>query len=120
MNNQDYMEFTDRTAVYPDANSRSAVELLYLGAGLAGEAGETAGILKKFYRGDYATKEEMLEKSDLRSEIGDTLWYMFRILYLLDLNIDDIIVDNVAKLLQREQQGLLKDTLGRMAQSDSG
>ena len=47
MNLKEYQEFTKTTAVYPPSK---AIE--YLALGLTSEAGEVAGVIKRYLRGD--------------------------------------------------------------------
>jgi len=96
---QEYQKFTKTTAIYP---RHHAME--YLGMGLASEAGEVAGVLKKWIRGDYSTKE-MQEK--LKKELGDVLWYVARLADEQNFLLSNIFELNKAKLQQRKETGAI-------------
>lgn len=74
---REYMEWTDRTAVYPLEYSDA-----YVGFKLFSEVGEMYGKVGKYLRGDYAGNEHRSEIDLLREhllfEIGDVLWYLAR------------------------------------------
>lgn len=65
---KDYMVFTRSTAIYPEANTGSVGELMYLSLGLAGEIGEVADLMGE------AHKKEVFIK-----ELGDVAYYWARV-----------------------------------------
>jgi NTP pyrophosphatase (non-canonical NTP hydrolase) len=70
------------------------------GLGVAGEAGEVADDIKKWYaHGDADALPQ------LREELGDLLWYVARLADELDLSLSDIATKNIAKLKKRYPQG---------------
>jgi len=73
--------------------------------GLTSEAGEVAGVRKKYLRGDYG-REEYHEK--LKLELGDVLWYMAMICEEYGFNLQTIAQMNVEKLRKRQEAGTLK------------
>lgn len=83
----EYMEMTRETAIYPEEDAKA-----YLGMGLNGEAGEVAELLKKEIRDDE------LNRLELALELGDVLWYVFRIADEYDFKIRDILKLNFIKL----------------------
>jgi NTP pyrophosphatase (non-canonical NTP hydrolase) len=92
-----YQDFTDSTAIYPPEKG-----LEYTALGLASEAGEFAGKVKKMIRdGSYDT-EAMI------AELGDVLWYVARAAAELDVHLSDVAKDNVEKLKSRQDRGKLK------------
>lgn len=96
----EYQERTRETAVYP---SQEATE--YLALGLNDEAGEVAGAVKKYMRGDY--DEEELRRR-VSGEAGDVLWYWARLLDELDLTASDVMEKNVDKLFDRKERGKIR------------
>jgi NTP pyrophosphatase (non-canonical NTP hydrolase) len=71
--------------------------------GLAGEVGEVAEPIKKFlYHG------KTLDKEHLAKELGDLLWYVAGVSYVLGLSLDDIAVGNIEKLKARWPEGFNK------------
>lgn len=95
----EYQETTRETAVYP---AEDAIE--YLGLGLNDEAGEVAGAVKKYLRGDYG-EDELHER--VTSEAGDVLWYWVRLLDELDVDASECLEKNQRKVLGR----LAEDTI---------
>jgi hypothetical protein len=66
-----YTDATDETALYPEANTASDIELAYLVLGLIGEIGEVGEIAIDETRG--------IHHGDLFAEIGDCFWYVARL-----------------------------------------
>jgi len=74
-------------------------ELSNWGLGVAGEAGDLAGCIKKvLYHDD---KQEQ----GIRENVGDTMWYIAMICNHFDWNLEEILAENVAKLKTRYPQG---------------
>lgn len=96
----DYQFKTHETAVYPEEN---AIE--YLTLGLVNEAGEVAGVVKKFLRGDY-TELERDEK--LYKELGDVMWYLSELHNCLNIMMSITAAENINKLADRKERGVLK------------
>lgn len=101
MNFDEYQAAADKTAIYPDAE---AIEYLVLG--LASEAGEVAGKLKKIIR-DYDGSVGVHEKSVLAAELGDVLWYVAMLALELDVPLSKLAADNINKLESRRVRGVL-------------
>ena len=102
MNLKQYAEFTDTTAVYPEAGSGSLNEMMYLALGLAGEAGEVANKVKKIYRQDGNVDPTMVAK-----ELGGVIWYWVRLARLVSTP-DAVIQTNAEELSSRAVRGVLK------------
>lgn len=92
-----YQDFTDETAIYPEEKG-----LEYVALGLASEAGEFAGKVKKMIRDNKYDLDAMV------AELGDVLWYVARAAAELDLHLSDIAQENVEKLKSRMERGKLK------------
>lgn len=84
----------------------SALDMNYLAPGLAAEAGEVAGKWAKVVRDDAGllTAEKRLE---ILKEIGDTMWFMALLSHYLNHDLGDIAQDNVDKLADRKERGVL-------------
>lgn len=97
-----YQKATAQTAKYP-----KEFALVYLSLGIASEAGEVAGKMKKRIRdGDSKmTREEWVQA--MSSEIGDVLWYAARLADELGLNLSQIAEENMDKLLDRKARGVI-------------
>jgi len=79
--------------------------LNYLTLGLASEAGEVAGKLKKVIRGDVPYAEQSIP---IAREVGDCLWYCAMILENLGLDMEWVMRDNIQKLQARKHNGTIK------------
>ena len=68
--------------------------------GLAGEAGEVADIVKKhLYQGHDLDKEKVVK------ELGDCMWYIALMCDCIDVSLDDVMVENIKKLMDRYPDG---------------
>jgi len=100
-----YQDDAGITAIYPGANTGSDTALSYLCLKLNGEAGEVGEAYAKFLRGDYDWPEC---KRRIRKEIGDTTWYLSQICRELGDSFGEVAVDNIRKLADRKQRGVLR------------
>lgn len=98
----DYTRLTNETAIYPEAGTGSDLELYYLSLGLASEAGEVAGKIKKLIR------DEVLDVGALAYELGDVFWYLVRLCEATGYSAEDILDININKLLRRKEQNVLQ------------
>lgn len=97
----EYQAETDKTAIYPE---EKAIEYLVLG--LASEAGEVAGKLKKIIR-DRESVIGVHESQVLCDEVGDVLWYISQIALELNVTLQEVADRNIAKLQSRQQRGVI-------------
>jgi NTP pyrophosphatase (non-canonical NTP hydrolase) len=74
--------------------------LLDAAAGLAEEAGEILGLVRK-----HAYQSRELDRDGLKIELGDALWCLAMTAQSAGLTLDDVAVANVAKLGARYPQG---------------
>jgi NTP pyrophosphatase (non-canonical NTP hydrolase) len=97
----EYQKKTMETAIYPQAGSGSPIELYYLGLGIASEAGEVAGKIKKLIRdGSY-------DSVAIMHEVGDVLWYAARLCDALGFDLEDVMQVNYAKLTRRKDNNAI-------------
>lgn len=68
--------------------------------GLAGEAGETLDMIKK-----WIFHEKDLDRDHLKKELGDVMWYMAMICYSFGFDLDEILQMNIDKLKARYPEG---------------
>jgi NTP pyrophosphatase (non-canonical NTP hydrolase) len=81
----------------------------YGGLGLASEAGEVAGKLKRVIREhDNIVTEEM--RDTLKKELGDVLWYINFLAVKLNIPLKDVATANIEKLSNRKTRETLKGT----------
>lgn len=105
MNFNEYQLLTDQTAIYPQGRENGA--LYYVTMGLASEAGEVAGKVKKALRDEGGLINEERAQA-IAAELGDVLWYCARIATEIGYNLSDVAEGNIAKLQKRKDSGTLK------------
>lgn len=96
---KDYHDFVLSTAL-PSVDKN---KLVYPALGLSEEAGEVAGKIKKFLRGDGE-----LDKQSVIKELGDVLWYTAKMAYDLGYTIEDVAKINIEKISLRKKTNTLK------------
>ena len=104
---RDLDRYQDRaldTALFPDIGGERC---LYPALGLADEAGEVLGKIKKLYRdrGGEVTPEF---REKLAKEIGDVLWYAVVLADAFDLRASAIAEENLRKLADRARRDVLR------------
>jgi len=103
MNFSDYQTRSRITAQYPAIGH----PVVYPTLGLANEAGEVAGKLKKVFR-DKSGQISDETREALAAELGDVLWYLAQVCTELDISLDEVAEANLAKLLDRQARGKIK------------
>jgi len=74
--------------------------IVYPTLGLANEAGEVAGKIKKIFRDKGGVISEQ-DRESLKYELGDVLWYLTQICTELDLTLQQVAEANIEKLFSR-------------------
>ena len=96
-----YQKVALTTAIYPREQA-----IIYPTLGLTGEAGEVANKVKKIIRdGSDSTNEKLV--SEIKSEIGDCLWYIAVLANDFDIKLSDIASANIEKLALRKSKGTI-------------
>ena len=96
-----YQKVALTTAIYPREQA-----IIYPTLGLTGEAGEVANKVKKIIRdGSDSTNEKLV--SEIKSEIGDCLWYIAVLASDFDIKLSDIASSNLEKLANRKKNGTI-------------
>ena len=95
----EYQERAGETAIYPNG-------LNYPILGLAGEAGELCNKYKKILR-DKGGEADINDMSELAKELGDVLWYVAQIATELDTDLEIVARENLMKLEDRQNRGVL-------------
>lgn len=74
--------------------------LCKLSMGISGEAGEITDYIKKvvFHGHD-------LNVEKIKEEVGDLIWYIAVLLWILNIDINDVLKSNIKKLQQRYPNG---------------
>jgi NTP pyrophosphatase (non-canonical NTP hydrolase) len=99
MNFSEYQVFALKTAVYGIEH-----QVVYPTLGLASEAGEVAGKVKKYMRDG---RSFTFLRDQLRDELGDVLWYIATLAHDLDLDLDEVALNNIKKLNDRKSRGVI-------------
>lgn len=83
-----------------------AHKLDFITLGICDEAGEFAGKVKKWVRGDFALTPETREL--MAKELGDIMWYIARAASLLDYKFSDVVRLNNEKLSKRRTENKIR------------
>jgi NTP pyrophosphatase (non-canonical NTP hydrolase) len=97
-------------------------DLNHMVFGLVEEAGEAAGLLKRYHRGDEKYQDMKVIEGDkitgvflnptlrtsLEKELGDVLWYVAMTARRLGLTLEDVAYTNILKLTDRQQRNVIK------------
>lgn len=83
------------------------VEIMTWGLGIAGEAGDVAGCIKK----TVAHKNDQI--AGIKENLGDTLWYIAMICNFYGWNLEDVFNENMEKLLKRYPGGFTEKDASR-------
>ena len=93
-----------------DGYDRATLLAIY-GLGVAEEAGEVAGIIKRAFRDAPAWNET---EAALLDELGDVLWYVAALARLYDLPLSTVAEQNRRKLAARHPDGFRRVGGGRV------
>lgn len=96
------------SAVYPEE-----YKVIYPALGLADEAGETVGKVKKWLRGDNGlvanpNAVDQETRDAIIGEMGDVLWYLAALAGDLHVDLDFVAQENLRKLASRVARGVVK------------
>ena len=99
----EYQQKSRRTALYPSIGH----PVIYPTLGLANEAGEVAGKIKKVFR-DRGGEIDAETREALKAELGDVLWYLAQVSTELGLSLDDVAEYNIRKLADRLERNTIR------------
>lgn len=85
-----------KTAIYP-----IEAQITYPAMGLANEAGEVLGKVKKIIRDGTYNREDIVD------ELGDVLWYAAALARDLDVSLTEVAHRNLMKLKDRADRGVI-------------
>ena len=80
--------------------------VVYCALGLAEEAGEVVGKVKKLYRDHDGVMTAEWQKA-IGNELGDTLWYLSTLAARVGLTLEDVAALNAEKRERRKREGTL-------------
>lgn len=93
---EEYQQLAARTI----GTRTHADQLSNMALGLAGEAGETADMLKK-----HLFHGKALDRDEVVRELGDVLWYVAGMATAIGISLDEVARRNVDKLRRRYPDG---------------
>ncbi len=102
-----YQKAAVALASYPDVGKN----MVYPALGIAGEAGEVADKVKKFWRNNGIADGAQIsagQKEALVKELGDVLWYLAAIGKEIGVKLSEIAQANIDKLTDRHARGVIK------------
>jgi len=102
MDLNEYQAKSKKSALYPSFGAK----YVYPALGLASEAGEVAGKIKKAIRDNNGLINES-RKDDIKGELGDVMWYVAQLATELGLTLDEIAQANIEKLYSRLERGTI-------------
>jgi len=101
---EEYQKLCKETAKNFDDREK---EIVNWGLGIAGEAGDLAGCIKKtiFHGND--------QKEGIKENLGDTMWYIAMICNHYGWNLGEVLQENIEKLKKRYPQGFTEKDASR-------
>jgi NTP pyrophosphatase (non-canonical NTP hydrolase) len=104
MNIKEYQKLCKNTAKKYDDKDK---EIMNWGLGIAGEAGDVAGCIKKvaFHNND--------QRDGIKENIGDVMWYIAMICNYFDWDLESILEENIDKLKKRYPDGFTEEKAQR-------
>ena len=103
VNFDEYQKQSGKTAFYPKIGKG----FIYPTLGLADEAGEVVGKIKKIMRDDKGIISSE-KKDEIKKELGDVLWYLAQLSTELKLKLSDVAIANLEKLSSRKKRNKLQ------------
>ena len=103
-NPKEYQKLCKKTA---QKFSDREKEILTWGLGIAGEAGDVAGCIKK------TISHKNDQRSGIKENIGDTLWYIAMICNYFGWDLDKVLEENIKKLEKRYPKGFTEKAAKR-------
>ena len=100
---KDYQDKAVETAIYGAGNA-----IIYPALGLANEAGEVLGKIKKVLRDKDGNFDDLGTRVTIADEMGDVLWYLAALAKDIDISLDQIADRNIAKLLDRRARNVIQ------------
>lgn len=99
---KDFLALTERM-VELDEKGANIERLLTAGVGMNAEAGEFLEIIKKMvFQGKPWNQDN---KDHLIIELGDVMWYIAQACIALEVSLDEVVSQNVDKLMKRYPGG---------------
>lgn len=100
---KDYQDKAVKTAIYGSGST-----IIYPALGLANEAGEVLGKIKKVLRDNEGDFNNIERREAIAAEIGDVLWYIAALSRDLGVSLESIAEKNIEKLLDRQARNVIQ------------
>ena len=111
MDLKEYQKLCKKTAKKYHSKEK---EVMIWGLGIAGEAGDVAGCIKKPHGHGRGSDE----KKGTRENLGDTLWYIAMICNAYGWDLEEVMEGNVRKLQKRHPKGFHIKNYGKVTRRD--
>jgi len=96
MTPSEYQKLCNRTKAHYRSKEK---QIFTLGLGVAGEAGDVAGCIKK----TYSQKDNQIQ--GIKENLGDTMWYIAMICNFYGWSLEEVMEGNIKKLEKRYPKG---------------
>ncbi|MDP3991177.1 MAG: nucleoside triphosphate pyrophosphohydrolase family protein [Candidatus Nealsonbacteria bacterium] len=103
-NLKEYQELCKKTA---QKHQDKEKEIFTWALGMAGEAGDVAGCIKK------TVSHKNDQKAGIKENLGDTMWYMAMICNFFGWDFDEVLAENIKKLEKRYPKGFTQKVAKR-------
>ena len=103
----DFNEYQKKAATTSLNTKIGDCEFLYPVLGLANEAGEVCGKIKKLFRDKGGKVDEEFLKM-IKAELGDVQWYLAETCTKFGLSLEEVAAENIDKLFSRKERGVIK------------
>lgn len=105
MNLKKYADFvrSEKREMIPRHVSPTEIEVLALSNALGGEVGELQNVVKKILAQDQFFVPSPLNDKFVE-EVGDVLWYVFRLVQKYGYTVEQIMNANITKLTERYKE----------------
>ena len=100
---KEYQDKAVETAIYGAGNL-----IIYPALGLANEAGEVLGKIKKVLRDKNGDFDHLDTRMAIADEMGDVLWYIAALCRDLDIPLESVANRNLVKLLDRRARNVIQ------------
>lgn len=100
---KDYQDKAVKTAIYGTGST-----IIYPALGLANEAGEVLGKIKKVLRDKDGKFDNLETRIAIADEIGDVLWYIAALSRDIEIPLETIAQRNIEKLLDRQARNVIQ------------
>ena len=100
---EEYQAFVEASWISAGTPEQNELRIVL---GLIGELGEIAEETKKYLRNGGDVHEY---RRRITLEFGDHLFYLAKYANFLDIDLEDALVKNTFKLIERKEQGTIKE-----------